>query len=113
MTRGTVVLLSAALLATIFCGGCNEQFTKQRYETIYIGQSQMEVEKILGNPEARFSDSWTYLHEEPFYKAVIQFRDGRVSDKAWYDEKEMGVHPDTKGPSPSKDKVTVHTDAVP
>ena len=61
------------------------------------------MERTLGKPAAKFSDSWSYWHEDPFYKAIIKFdANGKVIDKAWYDSKEMGTHPDTKAPAPAK-----------
>jgi hypothetical protein len=94
--RSLFVLLTAALLAGL-CTGCQEKFTRPRYDTIYVGMSEVDVERTLGAPAVKFSDSWSYRHDEPYYKAVIQFREGRVTDKSWYDEKgEMGDHPDSK-----------------
>jgi hypothetical protein len=93
MARTIMCFLAAGVLLGM-CAGCQEQFTRQRYETIYVGQPAFEVEKTLGTPDARFSDTWTYLHSDPFYKAIIEFEDSRVTNKAWYDENEMGRHPD-------------------
>jgi len=93
MARGTIVMLAAAVLVMGVCTGCNK-FTPVRYKTIYAGQPQWEVEKTLGKPYAKFSDSWTYINDEPRYRAIIQFKDGRVTKKAWYDSETMGDHPD-------------------
>lgn len=92
MRRIAIVIVAAAILAGV--AGCQEKFTRQRYETIYIGQPEFEVEKTLGEPTAKFSDTWTYIHDKPFYKAIVEFDSGRVTDKTWYDEREMGTHPD-------------------
>lgn len=115
MSRYSLLLVVAAVFVAGACAGC-EKFTRARYETVYVGMPEFEVEQTLGAPTARFSDSWSYLHDEPFYKAIIQFRDGRVSDKAWYDAMEMGDHPDTKWDNPqgaapgvNVPKVTVDT----
>ena len=96
--------LSAALLVVIvalplICAGCGPKFTRQTYETVYVGQPAAEVEAIMGKPAAKFSDSWTYLHEDPFYKAIIGFESGRVRSKSWYDSNQMGDHPDTLRPA--------------
>ncbi|OQB81352.1 MAG: hypothetical protein BWX88_04289 [Planctomycetes bacterium ADurb.Bin126] len=98
MTRTTTLVLVAALALGLFCAGCTK-FTRERYETIYVGQPQFEVEATLGEPYARFSDTWTYINEKPFYKAIIQFKEGRVSDKAWADERVIEDHPDGKKPA--------------
>jgi len=94
MPRQGVWLLFAVVALAVFCASCEEKFTRPRYETIHIGMTEFEVKQILGRPEVKFSDSWSYIHEEPFYKAIIQFHEGRVSNKAWYDEKEMDTYPD-------------------
>jgi len=106
MARLVMCMIAAGLLAGL-CGGCaQEKFTRVRYDTINNGMSAFDVETTLGTPVHKFSDSWTYWHEEPFYKAVIKFHDGRVIDKAWYDSKEMGEHPDTKPPVGGKSSGT-------
>ena len=95
MTRSTILLLAALVLGASL-GGCTK-FTKERYSMIRNGQSQLEVEKILGPPTQKFSNTWSYLHDQPFYKAVFAFdKDGKVIDKTWYDAKEFGTHPDAK-----------------
>ena len=94
MSRYTTFVLLAAVALAMVCTGCEQKFTRPRYDTIITGMTEFEVEHVLGEPEVKFSDSWSYIHEEPFYKAIIQFREGRVSNKAWYDENEMGTHPD-------------------
>jgi outer membrane protein assembly factor BamE (lipoprotein component of BamABCDE complex) len=99
MSKATVVLLAAAVLGGVFLTGCAEKFTRMRYDSVYIGQSKEGVEATLGNTPYRFSDTWTYVHDEPHYRAVIKFdAEGKVSDKAWYDAKEFGTHPDSKAP---------------
>ncbi len=99
MTRTTISLLSAVsvLMAGVMVGcGPAEKFTRPRYETIYAGQESWEVEATLGPPYHKFSDTWTYIHHSPWYKAVIGFdANGGVSTMEWYDDKEMGDHPDS------------------
>lgn len=95
MGKSIVIVLTGAVLLACLCAGCNK-FTQVRYETVYIGMPQDEVKMMLGKPLVEFPDSWSYVNEEPYYKAVIQFKGGRVSDKAWYDEKGMDDHPDSK-----------------
>jgi len=91
------VLVALCLAAVALAAGCQqEKFTRARYDTLYVGQPDYEVEMTLGEPDARFSDTWSYLHDEPFYKAIIEFDAGRVKSKTWYDEQEMGEHPDLK-----------------
>ncbi len=78
-----ILLLGAGLLAVGFCAGCQKKFTRQRYETIYIGMPDRQVRKILGEPHLARGESWRYLHEKPFYKAIIEFENGRVKSKSW------------------------------
>ena len=110
MKRATVLILVACAVAAFCCTGCAKKFTRQRYETIYTGQSAFDVEKTLGDPADggghKFSDTWTYINHRPFYKAVIEFKSGRVSKKVWYDEHEMGDHPDSD-PKKTRTGVTV------
>ena len=99
MTPRTIALLSlTAILLVGVAAGCEStnKFTRQRYETIYTGQESYEVEATLGEPHHKFSNSWTYIHRRPFYKAVIGFNEDRVvTSKAWYDSEEMGDHPES------------------
>ncbi len=95
MNRSMVMFLVVVVVFAGACAGCNK-FTRTRYETIHTGMRADEVRAILGKPKVEFSDSWSYVHDEPYYKAVLQFKDGRVAKKAWYDEHEMGDHPDSK-----------------
>ena len=109
MTRMMTLLLVVALASVVFMTGC-EKFTKIRYDSIQNGQSKDSVQATLGETPYKFSDTWSYVHDDPFYKAVIKFdADGRVIDKAWYDSKEMGTHPDSKQPPVSgKTEMLVH-----
>ena len=95
MSKSIVTVLTGAALLACMCAGCNK-FTRVGYETINIGMPQDEVEMVIGKPLAKFSDSWTYVNEKPYYKAIIQFKEARVSAKRWYDEKGMDDHPDSK-----------------
>ena len=95
--RHIAALLVVSVLVTGALVGCETNlFTRERYETLYTGLSAEDVELTLGQPYARFSNSWTYINREPFYKAVIGFDEHRqVSSMAWYDSEEMGDHPDS------------------
>ncbi len=96
MARKTLLVIVLVVLAAGMLAGCTKQFTRQRYETIRIGLSEFDVEKTLGEPTAKFSDTWTYINDEPFYKAIIKFENGSVIDKAWADMNEIESHPDMK-----------------
>jgi hypothetical protein len=84
MTRLIVaVALAAVLLAPT---GCNK-FTRQRYETIYVGQPVSQVEEFLGKPDYRSEGDLIYVNRRPYYRAVIHTKDGKVSGKHWSVEK--------------------------
>jgi len=87
-TRSGLCVLAAA--AMLLLAGCAERFTPQRYSTIYLGQPAAEVRRVLGPPTHRFPDRWMYLHDAPFYRATITFRDGRVAAKRWQDAETGG-----------------------
>lgn len=107
MTRRTLTcLIAIAMMAACFSAGCNK-FTRPRYETIYVGQDQFEVQKTLGEPYATFSDEWIYENEKPFYKAIIKFEGGKVSHKAWYDTQQMDDHPDLQDEEDVEGETTI------
>jgi hypothetical protein len=80
----------AAALAFSSCG-CTGKFTRQRYDTVYIGQPAGDVERTLGKPEVRAGDQWLYVNRRPaHYEARILFDlDRKVVRKEWFDRKEL------------------------
>ena len=85
------VLVVAGLLGGLFAGCGQRTFTRPHYETIIIGTStESDVEWTLGKATQKNPDTWTYIHEKPWFKAEIHFQDGVVVDKTWYDEKGTG-----------------------
>lgn len=99
-------------LAAFAVTGCNK-FTVQRFDTmIYNGQTQMEVEKVLGEPWMKTSDMWYYQDKDKLNSAKIKFdANGRVIDKQW-DGRD--VHPDAKPGAMDKSPaaVEVHTEEM-
>lgn len=81
----TVCVALAAGLAG--CGG--DKFTPTRYQTIYVGQDQYDVRSKLGRADVRSEDEWVYEHRDPYYKAIIHFRDGFVAAKEWYPSRDL------------------------
>jgi hypothetical protein len=112
MRLSTTILLSAVALVLV-CAGCEKQFTRPNYETIYIGEPASAVQESLGEPTVKFNNEWNYVNTSPFYKATIYYRDGKVVKKLWFGEKEMpgfpagtdarhtGTQPATSQPTPS------------
>jgi len=87
MRRSTIILLAAGLLVSGLCGGCQQKFTRQRYETIYVSMPDWQVREVLGAPAEGNGDQWTYVNDMPYYRAAVAFKDGRVVGKSWSTEK--------------------------
>lgn len=82
---GKRVMLAAVLLVGVFAAGCGgAEFTRVNYETIYLGQPAGAVEDKLGEPTRREEQTWIYVNDDPWYRAAIEFDDGRVTDKQWW-----------------------------
>ena len=83
MRRYWIVLLVTGLLASGLCAGCQQKFTRQRFETIYVAMPDWQVRNVLGEPAEVDAEQWTYVHEVPYYRATVTFKDGLVADKNW------------------------------
>ena len=83
--RHRLPLVVLALLLAAWPVGCHSApFTRQRYETLYVGQPDWDVRNVLGPPTYQEADVWTYVHTDtPYCWAVIYFRDGKVTGKEW------------------------------
>jgi hypothetical protein len=95
MRRPLLAILVAAVLTAWLAGCGGPSFTRQRYDTVYIGEPDWDVRKFLGRPTYQELDTWTYIHRQvPYYRAIIHFREGKVIAKEWtYEpptEKEKG-----------------------
>ncbi|MDP6545431.1 MAG: hypothetical protein QGH60_15710 [Phycisphaerae bacterium] len=101
--KRTVLLLAMSGLLCVAIGGCNK-FSRKRYMTIQSGMDKMTVEKILGPPTTKFSDSWTYVPEkidndkDDYYFVTIHFAGDRVTKKTWSDKHKIADNPDGKKP---------------
>jgi len=77
------LLIVGALVLAAALAGCN-RFTRQRYETLYVGQPARDVQRVLGKPTAYYGETWVYVHDPvPYYRAVILFSEGKISGKSW------------------------------
>ena len=83
MNRPLLAITATCLMLAVLCAGCQSKFTRQNYETIYLGQPDYDVQSKLGQPDERRDGTWIYVREKPFSKAVIVIEDGRVADKNW------------------------------
>jgi len=100
--KRTLLLPALLGLVCLAVGGCNK-FSKQRYMTIQSGMDKLTVEKILGPPTTKFSDSWTYVPEnieddKDYYFVTIHFAGDRVTKKTWSDKHKIADNPDGKKP---------------
>jgi outer membrane protein assembly factor BamE (lipoprotein component of BamABCDE complex) len=100
--KRTVLLLALSGLVCLAASGCNK-FSKKRYMTIQPGMNKLTVEKILGPPTAKFSDSWTYVPEKfegdkDYYFVTIHFAGDQVTKKTWSDKNQIADNPDGKKP---------------
>ena len=102
MKRTVLLLTISALALCLVVGGCTK-FSRARYESIHNGMNKLAVEKILGPPSAKFSDSWTYTPDEidndkEYYYVTIHFAGDQVTQKTWSDKHNIADNPDGKTP---------------
>ncbi|MCE5324977.1 MAG: hypothetical protein LLG01_01035 [Planctomycetaceae bacterium] len=83
MHRVVLAMVTMAML-----GGCTStpRFSRQRYDTLYTGMPDFEVRNILGNPKVEGGAAWEYEHFNPYYKAIIHFRNGAVARREWMND---------------------------
>jgi len=89
--RSAMIVLAAVMFAFL-AAGCNK-FIRPRYDTIYVGQPKAEVRNMLGRPDKAVGNAWGYVHDEPFYNAVIVFEKGHVARKLWSNSRKFSVPP--------------------
>jgi hypothetical protein len=84
MKRALVLGLAAVVL--VGAAGCEKKkFTMQRFDTmVHKGQSKMEVEKILGAPDARWDEVWKWVDWDEGYSGKVVFNEsGTVIGKSF------------------------------
>ncbi len=89
MTRPKLLLFAGMVLAAVATAGCQDKFSRQNYETVYVGMVPREVKQVLGRPDEKTPETWTYRRERPCEIAVIDFKDCRVTKKQWYVSEEQ------------------------
>jgi hypothetical protein len=124
--KSITYLLVLAAMAAAGCSTSRGKFTRENYETLYYGQCAPEVQKAMGapsgitrsrwdnlSPEVQKAvgkplgqefDSWEYLHEKPYYRAVVFVQCEQLVGRAWYDEPsaQPASAPTGKKPPPVK-----------
>ena len=84
MARKQALGLMTVVVVAMLCVGCGSKtLTRQKYDTLYIGQPDYAVQRMLGEPQSRNDGMWTYVHNKPYYRAMIDFQDNRVVSKKW------------------------------
>lgn len=96
--KRTLLLLLALVVVTGMLAGCEKKFTQKRFDTMIInGQSKMEVEKILGKPDARWDTSWKWVDFDKGASGKVVFdENGKVIGKKWSDANRDDADPETK-----------------
>ena len=97
MKRTLLLLLVPGLVAGMMAG-CEKKFTEKRFDTMIVnGQSQMEVEKILGKPDAKWETSWKWVDFDEGYSGKVLFDEsGSVIGKKFTSMTRNDPDPETK-----------------
>lgn len=85
-----VTLASMGLIAVVIAMGvgCEQKLTYQRFELVHMGQTQLGVEKTLGDPLVKMSDQWTWNDSERSITAHVWYdQEAKVIAKQWFDPK--------------------------
>jgi len=98
MKRWGILSLSLGVVLAGVCCGCDAKFTRQRYETLHVGMVASEVREILGPPDVRRGETWQYVHHKPYYRAEIEFENGRLKDMFWTTDRKALVRRAAAGP---------------
>jgi hypothetical protein len=112
---GTGVSASLVIGAVAFSLGCEQKLTYQRWEMVHQGQTQLGVEKTLGDPLVKMPDQWTWNDSDRSVTAHVWYdREGKVVAKQWFDPKHgmVGAPPGgnvTEGGNVTKQKTTIMT----
>ncbi len=87
MKTPIIILVSVSLAASVAASGCTTHADlHDRYDSIPVGMSDLEVQQILGPPHTQAFQEWGYV--APFHVVIIPFEDGRVSGNARYQDHE-------------------------
>lgn len=84
-----VILAVASLAALAALVGCQQKFTRERFDMIKPAvDTRADVEQILGEPKTVAGDMWYYEDIDRYIAAKFVFDDrGRVVRKEWNDAK--------------------------
>ncbi len=82
-------LASLALFSVVLISlGCEQKLTYQRWDLVHMGQTQLGVEKTLGDPMVKMTDQWTWTDSDRSITAHVWYdQAGKVIAKQWFDPK--------------------------
>ena len=81
---GRMLWVAVAVAGGLALGGC--EFTRQGFQTVSLGQTQADVQKLLGPPTYRTDTEWVYTRSDPrdLTKVTVRFdAEKKVVGKAW------------------------------
>jgi hypothetical protein len=85
VTLASMVLVVVAVMVAV---GCEKKLTYQRWELVHMGQTQLGVQKTLGEPLVKMSDQWTWNDSERSITAHVWYdTEGKTIAKQWFDPK--------------------------
>lgn len=87
MRPNAALLAAAVIVLAAGVAGCQSKFSRQAFETVYVGQPAADVEKTLGEPTVRYEDQWRYVTDFPYAMGTVFFEDGKVVRKTWVNER--------------------------
>lgn len=98
MKRTLLLLLVLGLAAGMMAGCEKKKFTEKRFDTMIVnGQSKMEVEKILGPPQAKWERSWKWVDFDEGYSGKVLFdKNGKVCGRKFTSMDRDDPDPETK-----------------
>jgi len=79
---GWLVRVGLALMC-IAAGGCEQQLTFERWQTIHKGMSRAQVRAALGQPWQATAQTWVYYDEQRGAAVMVWFDGDKVIGTTW------------------------------
>jgi outer membrane protein assembly factor BamE (lipoprotein component of BamABCDE complex) len=97
------LICTLALAALALLTGCEQKFTRERFEMIRVGtDSRADVRILIGEPTTDLREQWIYNDLDEDHSAIIYFDgQGYVTGKEWTDAVTsgwLGHHPRQEPP---------------
>ncbi len=85
---GALVSVGLVVAVVALNAGCEQKLTYQRFELVHMGESQLGVEKTLGEPLVKMADQWTWNDSDRSITAHVWYdKEGKAMAKQWFDPK--------------------------